>query len=425
MNASLTSAAHPDLVLFTAAFPFDNSEPYLADELEVTAGCFRRIFVVPSHIGATAGPLPPNATVVDLGWGARWPRAAKVAALRSRAAAAVAATTMLNRDNLRSYTGGARFYLDVLAQNLLKAQSLARLIDARRLADAVFYDYWFENSTLALAILKYRHLIRCAVARAHRFDVFDSSWTEVDRVPFREFKLRQLDAVFPVSEDAERYLRSRLVHHPRFAPLADKLQVSHLGVRQPRTFPQDPADADPVVVSCAALLPRKQVHLIPAVLAACDRRIHWVHFGDGPERERVEAAAASLPSDVTWELRGSVDNSSVREFYATHYVSAFLSLGNSEGIPVSMMEAQSFGVPIVALAVGGVPELVTAATGLLVPAAASPSDIARALVEALTPGRFAAPQIRAAFAERYEAVANYRAFVAPVLALWSDAGASA
>ena len=39
----------------------------------------------------------------------------------------------------------------------------------------------------------------------------------------------------------------------------------------------------------------------------------------------------------------------------------------SEGIPVSIMEAQSVGIPVIATEVGGVPEIVNSCNGWIVP----------------------------------------------------------
>ena len=45
-------------------------------------------------------------------------------------------------------------------------------------------------------------------------------------------------------------------------------------------------------------------------------------------------------------------------FYLNHNVNLFVNTSLSEGLPVSMMEAASCGIPIVATAVGGTPEIV-------------------------------------------------------------------
>lgn len=405
------SAAKPDLVMFTGTFPY-GGEAVLGGEIAITAPHFERVFVIPSHRGREAARLPPNAELIDLGWQRGGSRAAKRSALRSTLAVEILARTLRHRSNLRAYAANARFYLDVLAESLLRARRLEAWVEDNDLGDAVFYDFWFENSTLALAALRRRGVIRCAVSRAHGFDVFDARWGGKGRVPFREFKAENLDAVFAVSEDGARYLRGK------FGAEAGKVRLARLGIPASPTFPQVAAEP-PLVVSCSALRPDKQVRRIPEVLRACGRPLRWVHFGDGPERRRVEEAAAALPATVTWELRGTIENTAVREFYATEPVSAFLSLSRAEGVPVSMMEAQSVGIPIVALSVGGVPEIVTPEAGVSLPADADVATVAAALERAIDPAGFDRATIRLAFADRYEASANYGRFADALLEVWS------
>jgi glycosyltransferase involved in cell wall biosynthesis len=134
----------------------------------------------------------------------------------------------------------------------------------------------------------------------------------------------------------------------------------------------------------------------------------------------VEEAAARLPATVAWELRGTVENTAVREFYATEPVSAFLSLSRAEGVPISMMEAQSVGIPVVALRVGGVPEIVTEDSGILLSPDADVSAVADALCRAMEPASFDRAKVCAAFASRYEASVNYAAFADALLEIWSE-----
>lgn len=400
----------PDLVLFASRFPY--GEKVLSGELAVTAERFRQLFVIPSRPGGAAVEMPPNATLIDLGWSAGWSRVEKLRALGSRSALRVLIRTLRDRSNWRPYLAGARGYLDTLATNLLKANNLRHWIGEQDLREAIFYDYWFENSTLALAVLREQGVIRCALSRAHGFDLFDYRWGALGRVPFREFKTEHLDAIFAISEDGVDELRAKAGRD------RDKVRLARLGIAKPAAYPQGRSDP-PLVVSCAMMRPLKHVHLIPDVLREYGKPLRWVHFGEGPERGRVESAAASLPDTVTWELRGFADNAAIHDFYATHPVSAFISLSSAEGVPISMMEAQSYGVPIVALAVGGVPEVVRAETGVLLSPDASTETIAAALAGVLSPGRFDADRIRSLFASRFEASANYREFADALLELWS------
>jgi glycosyltransferase involved in cell wall biosynthesis len=401
----------PDLVMLTGRFPY--GEAVLRGELAVTAPCFDRIFIVPSRPGGEAASVPKNAVAVDLGWKAGWSRSEKLDVLRSRLAMRIVGRTLRRPADWSAYAARARAYLDILAENLLKARSLEKWVEENDLRDAVFYDFWFENSTLAIAALRHLGVIRCAVARAHRFDVFDFDEANLRRVPFREFKAESLDAIFAIAEDSAAYMRERIGVN------AGKVRLARLGVTFPPSYPVVASDP-PLVVSCSNLIPRKRVHLIPEVLRACGRRLRWVHFGEGPERARIETAAASLPDSVEWELRGWVDNTEIRDFYAGHAVSAFLSLSLSEGVPVSMMEAQSFGVPIVSLDVGGVAEIVVPGTGILLPPEGTVEAVAEALGSGIEAARFDRAKIRSVFAGRYDAAANYGEFADALMEVWSE-----
>jgi len=405
------TADKPDLVMLTGRYPY--GEAVLRGELEVTASRFRRIFVIPSRPGDRAVEMPPNATLVDLGWGGGWSQREKLKALCSPTSLKILGSTLRHRSNWRPYAAHVQGYLDILATNLLKERSLRRWIVESDLGEAIFYDYWFENTTLALAVLRGRGAIRCALSRAHGFDVFDYRWGGYARVPFREFKAERLDAIFAISEDGAGELRDKLARD------GDKVRLIRLGTHRPSSYPQGQAEP-PLVVSCSALRPLKRIHLIPEVLRECGRAVRWVHFGDGTELDRVRSAAATLPETVSWELRGRVDNTEIHRFFATNPVSAFISLSVAEGVPISMMEAQSYGVPIVALAVGGVPEIVQAETGVLLPPDSSTEQIADALAGALVAGRFDADRIRRAFASRFDAEANYSEFADALLEIWSE-----
>ncbi|MFL5902041.1 MAG: glycosyltransferase [Solirubrobacterales bacterium] len=404
-----------ELVLLTSAYPFGNAaETFLETEIEVLAERFRRVYVLPSHREPRARPLPANVELVEMDWFYTPSRRARQRALVSPEATSVFLATVRSGASLGSYLRASRFYLDNLARNVRKYRLLSGFVRDRGLADAIFYDYWFENSTLALALLRESGTIRTAVSRIHGFDLYDERWS-VGTVPFREVKARALDAIFSVSEFGREYLGKRI---PK---LQEKVSVQRLGVSDPGHACPAPTSATPLVVTCARLEAQKCVHLVPEVLARLRRPVRWVHFGDGPERSRVAEEASRLLNGegqtVKWELRGQVDNREVLDFYEGNHVDALLSLSASEGLPVSMMEAQSYGVPVVARGVGAVPEIVNEKTGVLLSPDATPPEVAAALQKALEPGRLAVTAVRAFFQQRFDATANYNSFVDALLAL--------
>jgi glycosyltransferase involved in cell wall biosynthesis len=111
------------------------------------------------------------------------------------------------------------------------------------------------------------------------------------------------------------------------------------------------------------------------------RPVHWVHFGDGPDLAALKERAGTLPDHVQVDWRGAVPNSIVLGHFQDHPVDLFVLLSDDEGVPVSLMEAASFGIPLLASDVGGVGEVVTPGSGRLVPRDIRPDVLAATIVD--------------------------------------------
>lgn len=107
--------------------------------------------------------------------------------------------------------------------------------------------------------------------------------------------------------------------------------------------------------------------------------------GDGPERQRVERAAASLGLAGRVVFAGHVSN--VRPYYEMAHALALPS--HTEGSPNVLLEAMAAGVPVVAAAVGGIPEIVTHDESALLVAPRDPQALGTAIGRVLTDARLA------------------------------------
>jgi glycosyltransferase involved in cell wall biosynthesis len=99
-------------------------------------------------------------------------------------------------------------------------------------------------------------------------------------------------------------------------------------------------------------------------LAAIETDIPWCVdlAGDGPALAEIVAEAARLRLDERLRFLGRI--SDVREFWRGRDVAVLLS--DHEGSPNALIEAALLGRPLVATAVGGVPEMVDETVGALV-----------------------------------------------------------
>jgi len=175
-------------------------------------------------------------------------------------------------------------------------------------------------------------------------------------------------AVVTVSEANARYIAEQ------FGPC--RVHVIPCGVDTERFRPADlasPAAARaremPLVVCVARLVPVKNLGLLLEVCAelrARDVRFRCVIVGEGKSREELEAVHRRLALRDVVEFVGAAEQSDVLGFWQRASIGVLTS--QQEGMPVSLMEAGACGVPVVAPAAGGIPELVSdGVTGLLAP----------------------------------------------------------
>ncbi len=134
-------------------------------------------------------------------------------------------------------------------------------------------------------------------------------------------------------------------------------------------------------------------------LAAQGVGAHAVIVGDGPERAALAARAAApgLAGRVTF----TGHRAEVRDLYPQFDVVVLPS--RSEGMPNVLLEALAADRPVVATAVGGVPEILTdARAGAMVPSS-DPTALAAAIGDALR-GKYSGPEAtagRKATSERF------------------------
>jgi glycosyltransferase involved in cell wall biosynthesis len=143
-----------------------------------------------------------------------------------------------------------------------------------------------------------------------------------------------------------------------------------------------------------------------------------VHFGDGPLRNQAMKSVTSPL--VKFELRGQTSNAEIRKFYREEAVNCFVNLSIVEGLPVSVMEAISHGIPVLATAVYGVPEIVIDGfNGLTLSAQFSEQQLDNALLRFMSndaPMDDWRKNARALFLERFNAAENYRLFASQLAA---------
>ena len=133
-----------------------------------------------------------------------------------------------------------------------------------------------------------------------------------------------------------------------------------------------------VVTTVARLDPVKDLVTLLDAFAAVRKRVpgaRLVIVGDGPERQRLDARAAQ--DDLAGSVQITGYRSDVRALLPAADVYASSSI--SEGVSITILEAMATGIPVVATAVGGTPEILSDGTGGILVPSRDPAQMAAAI----------------------------------------------
>jgi glycosyltransferase involved in cell wall biosynthesis len=154
---------------------------------------------------------------------------------------------------------------------------------------------------------------------------------------------------------------------------AEKIVVNPYGPHEAFYEVHSRPESD-LVLAVGRFVPKKgPLHTLRAFASVADARpeARLVMAGDGPLRDMTQALAGELGVEDRVSFPGAVSHPEVRQLMgnATVFVQHSLvdDLGDSEGTPVAILEAQAAGLPIVSTRHAGIPEAVLhETTGFLV-----------------------------------------------------------
>jgi glycosyltransferase involved in cell wall biosynthesis len=270
---------------------------------------------------------------------------------------------------------GLKRKLSEIIRALAVARNLERIIDKYKNigTEITYYSYWFFNWALVLSLLKHQSKIKKFVSRTHFGDLYTKPNT---KMVLTAYKLLQVDSLVAVSQHGVDYM------HNRYPYFKEKIELSYLGVPYCGQGPLPLPDEIFTMVSCSSVVPRKRVDKIIDSISLLEFPVKWIHFGTGKDLEMCkERASEKIVGQKHFEFKGFQSNSAIVDFYRTNAVHLFITLSELEGLPVSLMEAASFGIPLLGTRVFGIPEVCEMNNGVLVEKDDEPEHIANQITQ--------------------------------------------
>jgi glycosyltransferase involved in cell wall biosynthesis len=224
----------------------------------------------------------------------------------------------------------------------------------------IIYSYWHDHKALALTLLKRKFPNAKCIARAHGWEVFADRY-KYPYLPFKNYLIQKLDATVSISSIGKEELLRKTNKI-----FEEKIFVYRLGKTNFHKPNIIKSNKKIIICSCSFITPIKRIHLIIDILKHLKNdNVTWVHFGDGKLRNEVEQYAKQL-THINYIFMGIMSNQKILKFYKENFIDLFINVSESEGIPVSIMEAMSAAIPVVATNVGGISEIVNNSNGFLI-----------------------------------------------------------
>ena len=355
------------LVLIVADYPNSKGEPFLEEEVKVLEEQFEKIYIIQTNHKKETQELlylPQNAIVLDLNLNELYNNKIynKFKLLLSftfyyqifLALVKHKSSFKLSLFKIISYYTNKSRLTEKILLDFIKSEKVS--ID-----QTVFYSYWCDENTLALAHLAKRDSKFDFITRVHGWDVYFERHNE-GFLPFREYIFKHSKKILPISNDGRRYILNK-----KLISDIEKINVSKLGVQEFKRNIQyrNENNHDNTCYSILTLSHINKIKRLDKLVDALCKldnsiTIHWHHIGFGDLNfednfRKNELVKLDSLKNISYTFHGQKSKTEVQYFLEEIPIDLIVNCSDTEGIPVSLMEACSAAIPIVAFNVGGIP----------------------------------------------------------------------
>lgn len=272
--------------------------------------------------------------------------------------------------------------------------------------EVYLYAFWMTRPAYIAASFKwtYKEKIAKVITRAHRYDLYEGC-NSTNYLPFRQFISANMDEIHFISENGKNYYTKKTCtkYHITKTP---NLFIDYLGTYNTYALKKVIKDKEKVTIaSCSYASQVKRLDLIIEFLSAMKgMSVKWIHIGDGKLLNETKALAKDKLPFLKIHFYGNVKNEKILSIYNQEDVDFFINMSDSEGLPVSIMEAMSVGIPVIARNVGGMSEIVNNQNGCLLEGTGDEEK----------------ERVRQFVAMRLESIPTYRTFSENAVKTWED-----
>lgn len=197
----------------------------------------------------------------------------------------------------------------------------------------------------------------------HRWDIKENNMLNE--------KVRSAKFVRCISEDGKNELINIIGEE-----FKEKIKIIHMGAKIPSNIDKCPNKNYFRIITPANLVEIKgHKYLIKACSILINKNIRnfqYIFFGEGPLRKELEKLVKDRLLSKFIKLPGMITHEKLMKMYKKNEVdivilpSIVIKNGEREGIPVALMEAMVYSIPVISTNTGGIPELLSDRAGIMI-----------------------------------------------------------
>ena len=360
------------IIVFSRWFPHNKrlEQSFHLEELKILSYQFENVYLVPQFLEGDVYDFSKELFLVDDSLPVRLNKINFI----SKVKALCSLHFLFEIPNTRfSFKKIKRAYSSLLASFVIRGWLNEFLTDK---SDVVLYSFWLDQSSLASSMIQNPAIVK-VVSRCHNYDLYGNE-SNGYYVPFRKKMINNLDIVLPDSNEGKSFL---LNSYPKA-----NIQIGLMGTKSCEIKNKLSEDDVIRLISCSYLIPRKRVLLLAKAIKKFgflypECHIEWTHVGTGQDMKILKEIVVSFNPNIKVNLPGNLDTNQLNNLYNSNNYDLFINTSTKEGTPVSIIEAISRSIPILATAFGGGKEIVELGAGMLLNADPTPKEIAEAIYE--------------------------------------------
>lgn len=371
------------LIILTSSFPYQGGEQFIESEIfywENTG--FDKIIILPANCYGSMRKVPDNIDVIRN-------NVSKLTKFRFVLWAIFSflfykEILYIIKSEKKNFSKKILIALKTIANTLLQKNKIAKELLSNSNNELYIYSYWNDVSVYASCLLKREGKIKKVFSRAHRFDIYQE-YRLYGYMPLKRQFIQDMDKVYCLSQSAIEYYVNTY-NMPK-----ERLELGRLGVVVPDNIDKNKYIEDKLkirILSLSYCVPVKRIDKIIQSLTLFAEKhpsisVEWTHIGSGVLFEQLNSMAMEVEkslSNFKSNFFGEKSNMEVIQILKGQIFDLFINTSESEGIPVSIMEAMSYGIPAIAPNIGGIADLVRTDNGFLISEQAKIEEIVDALV---------------------------------------------